>query len=96
MATRSMYQIWVRPEVYPIAAALGAAVSLCGFMCTRTMMCNPDVRIAKSDRGLGLLEDDRFYKEGESFNNHAVRRWARTVPAQLMPGLNEKLGGGNH
>mmetsp|Transcript_36297 Transcript_36297/g.79194 ORF Transcript_36297/g.79194 Transcript_36297/m.79194 type:complete len:97 (-) Transcript_36297:168-458(-) len=96
MSGRSFAQIWVRPEVYPIAAALGAAVGLCGFMCTRTLMANPDVRITKNDRGMGLLEDDRFYKEGESFHNHAVRRWTRSLDKQLMPSLNDKLGGGNH
>jgi hypothetical protein len=92
----SFYKTWVRPEVYPLVATMTAAVALCTFQCTRSLVSNPDVRVSKADRSASVLEDERFFKEGESFFNHRVRRFAQSTKASLYPGINEKLGGGNY
>eukprot|EP00242_Pyramimonas_sp_CCMP2087_P010150 CAMPEP_0198210508 /NCGR_PEP_ID=MMETSP1445-20131203/20214_1 /TAXON_ID=36898 /ORGANISM="Pyramimonas sp., Strain CCMP2087" /LENGTH=96 /DNA_ID=CAMNT_0043884585 /DNA_START=80 /DNA_END=370 /DNA_ORIENTATION=+ len=96
MAARTFASTWIRPEIYPLALTLGAAVGLAGFFTTRCMIAHPDVRVAKSDRAMGVLEEDRFYKEGEGFFNHSIRRWAKSQDKTIMPGLNAKLGGGNY
>jgi hypothetical protein len=92
----SFAKTWVRPEVYPLVVTMVAAVSLSGFQITRSLTSNPDVRVVKADRSSGLLEDEKFFKEGESFFNHRVRRLAWTTKASLYPSMNEKLGGGSH
>ncbi|PWA57805.1 B12D protein [Artemisia annua] len=39
---------WVRPEVYPLMAAMTFVTSMCVFQLTRNIFMNPDVRyIAK-------------------------------------------------
>ncbi|OEL28454.1 hypothetical protein BAE44_0010525 [Dichanthelium oligosanthes] len=35
---------WVRPEVYPLFAAMGVAVGICGFQLFRNITGNPEVR----------------------------------------------------
>ncbi|KAI8541552.1 hypothetical protein RHMOL_Rhmol08G0070800 [Rhododendron molle] len=35
---------WIRPEVYPLFAALGVAVGICGFQLVRNICFNPEVR----------------------------------------------------
>ncbi|AQK83473.1 B12D protein [Zea mays] len=37
---------WVRPEVYPLFAATGVAVGICGFQLFRNITGNPEVRSA--------------------------------------------------
>jgi len=92
----AFYKTWVRPEVYPLVGTMVVAVGLCGFQITRSFMSNPDVRVSKADRSVGVLEEERFFKEGESFFNHRVRRFAHSTKASLYPSINEKLGGGNY
>ncbi|CAL9073986.1 unnamed protein product, partial [Musa acuminata var. zebrina] len=35
---------WFRPEVYPLFAAVGVAVGICGFQLIRNICINPEVR----------------------------------------------------
>ncbi|KAL9999685.1 putative NADH-ubiquinone reductase complex 1 MLRQ subunit [Helianthus debilis subsp. tardiflorus] len=35
---------WLRPEVYPLFAALGVAVGICGMQLVRNISGNPEVR----------------------------------------------------
>ena len=62
------------PQVYPIFAAIGGACMLCAAQCGRQLLSAPDVRIVKSERALGVLEDKRFHKEGAEFREHGLRR----------------------
>lgn len=98
MASANFWKTWVRPEVYPLFFAIGGGCGLCVFMCSRTLMHNPDVRVMKPDRTAGVLEEDRFYKEGEFFHNHAIRRFLGSgdVSKEIFASINSKLGGGNH
>ena len=69
--------ICVPPEqAYPIFVAIGGACIMCAAQCGRQLMSSPDVRISKSERALGVLEDKRFTKEGAEFREHGLRRCA--------------------
>ncbi|KAF8407972.1 hypothetical protein HHK36_007112 [Tetracentron sinense] len=35
---------WLRPEVYPLFAAVGVAIGICGFQLVRNICFNPEVR----------------------------------------------------
>ncbi|KAK3013871.1 hypothetical protein RJ639_009268 [Escallonia herrerae] len=39
---------WLRPEVYPLFAAVGVAVGICGFQLIRNICTNPEVRMGRS------------------------------------------------
>mmetsp|Transcript_34768 Transcript_34768/g.41962 ORF Transcript_34768/g.41962 Transcript_34768/m.41962 type:complete len:95 (-) Transcript_34768:336-620(-) len=85
---------WIyKPEAYPLFVTLGAGCALCVFQCSRCFSKSPDVRVYKADRAAGVLEEDRYFKEGEKFYNHAVRRYFSTCTKQIWPGLNETFGG---
>ena len=47
------------------------------FHLQRYAFASPDVRIAKSERALGVLEERHFFKEGAAFREHSVRRCVR-------------------
>ncbi|CAL9050912.1 unnamed protein product [Musa banksii] len=66
---------WFRPEVYPLFAAVGVAVGICGFQLIRNICINPEVRINKEGRAAGVLEN---YAEGEKYAEHSLRRFVRT------------------
>ena len=61
-------------QAYPIFVAIGGACVMCAAQCGRQLMSSPDVRISKSERALGVLEDKRFTKEGAEFREHGLRR----------------------
>ncbi|KAH8972740.1 hypothetical protein BDL97_01G006900, partial [Sphagnum fallax] len=69
-------QRWVVPEVYPVVAVLGTALSLCIFAMGRNLSINPDVRINKDDRAAGVLEN---YREGKAYKDHGFRRYLKDV-----------------
>ncbi|CAN5951699.1 unnamed protein product [Sphagnum jensenii] len=69
-------QRWVVPEVYPVVAVLGTALSLCIFAMGRNLSINPDVRINKDDRAAGVLEN---YSEGKAYKDHGFRRYLKDV-----------------
>ncbi|KMT18463.1 hypothetical protein BVRB_2g026060 [Beta vulgaris subsp. vulgaris] len=77
---------WVRPEVYPLFVAVGAAVGICGFQLVRNICINPEVRVNKENRAAGVLDN---HKEGEKYAEHFIRKFSRTQSAEIMPGLNK-------
>ncbi|KAG5148786.1 hypothetical protein JHK82_015667 [Glycine max] len=63
---------WLRPEVYPLFAAVGAAVGICGFQLVRNICINPEVRVNKEGRKAGVLEN---FAEGEKYAEHFLRNF---------------------
>ncbi|KAK4744322.1 hypothetical protein SAY87_010634 [Trapa incisa] len=43
MASSSVNR-WLRPEAYPLFAAVGVAIGICGFQLVRNICINPEVR----------------------------------------------------
>ncbi|GAB2221160.1 hypothetical protein Droror1_Dr00012329 [Drosera rotundifolia] len=62
---------WLRPEVYPLFAAVGVALGICGMQLVRNIAINPEVRVIKEKRAAGVLEN---HAEGEKYAEHFVRR----------------------
>ncbi|GBG79358.1 hypothetical protein CBR_g29506 [Chara braunii] len=79
---------WIRPEVYPLFAAVGAAVGLCGFHLTRMATSSPDVRVTKESRAAGVLEN---FEEGRSYKYHPLRELVKNVKPEIMPVLNQRM-----
>ncbi|EXB77662.1 hypothetical protein L484_018178 [Morus notabilis] len=76
---------WIKPEVYPLMAAMTFVTSMCVFQLTRNMFLNPDVRINKAHRSMGVLENK---EEGEKYAEHCLRKFLRTRPPEVMPSVN--------
>ncbi|XP_022980760.1 uncharacterized protein LOC111480034 [Cucurbita maxima] len=76
---------WVKPEVYPLMAAMGFVTTMCVFQLTRNILINPDVRVNKEHRRMGVLENE---EEGEKYAEHSLRRFLRTRPPEIMPTIN--------
>ncbi|KAF1888797.1 hypothetical protein Lal_00036839 [Lupinus albus] len=76
---------WMKPEVYPLLAAMTFVTSMCVFQLTRNMLQNPDVRINKSRRSMGVLDNK---EEGEKYAEHGLRKFLRTRPPEVMPSIN--------
>ncbi|XP_076930497.1 uncharacterized protein LOC143595344 [Bidens hawaiensis] len=79
---------WVRPEVYPLMAAMTFVTSMCVFQLTRNVVMNPDVRVNKIHRTTAVLEN---HDEGEKYAEHGFRRFLRTRPPEVMPWVNSFL-----
>ncbi|URD97746.1 B12d protein [Musa troglodytarum] len=65
---------WMRPEAYPLSAAVGFAVWMCGFQLVRNVYTNPDVRVSKSGRTSGVIND---HEEGRRYAEHGLRKFLR-------------------
>ncbi|XP_009792586.1 uncharacterized protein LOC107768274 [Nicotiana tabacum] len=76
---------WMRPEVYPLMAAMTFVTGMCVFQLTRNVLLNPDVRIKKAHRSMAILENE---EEGEKYAQHSLRKFLRTRPPQVMPSIN--------
>ncbi|CAK9138673.1 unnamed protein product [Ilex paraguariensis] len=76
---------WLRPEVYPLFAALGVAIGICGFQLVRNICINPEVRVNKERRAAGVLEN---YAEGEKYAEHFLRKFVRNKRPEIMPSIN--------
>ncbi|KAL9227413.1 hypothetical protein vseg_003102 [Gypsophila vaccaria] len=76
---------WLRPEVFPLFAAVGVAVGICGLQLVRNICINPEVRVNKEKRIAGVLEN---YAEGEKYAEHPLRKFLRTRPPEIMPSIN--------
>ncbi|XP_010942172.1 uncharacterized protein [Elaeis guineensis] len=90
---------WLRPEVYPLFAAVGVAVGICGFQLVRNICINPEVRygdvlfhtygdftrVSKEGRAAGVLEN---YAEGQKYAEHGLRRFVRNKAPEIMPSIN--------
>ncbi|XP_006340507.1 uncharacterized protein [Solanum tuberosum] len=66
---------WLRPEVYPLFAAVGVAVGICGMQ----YMHQPENRAA------GVLDN---FSEGEKYAEHALRKFVRNKSPEIMPSIN--------
>lgn len=88
--------------MYPIFVAIGGAVGLCTFFCTRQLVASPGFTAAKSKRMAGVRELPEDFEEGEKWRNHVVRRTLRSMYSsdgatpQIFSGLNGAYGGGQH
>ncbi|XP_010029400.2 uncharacterized protein LOC104419438 [Eucalyptus grandis] len=76
---------WVKPEVYPLMAAMTFVTGMCVFQLTRNVALNPDVRINKLNRRTGVLDNG---EEGEKYSQHGLRKFLRTRPPEIMPAIN--------
>ncbi|XP_061369636.1 uncharacterized protein LOC133312455 [Gastrolobium bilobum] len=81
---------WVRPEVYPLFAAVGVAVGICGLSLVRNICINPEVRVSKQNRAAGVLEN---FAEGEKYYEHFVRKFSRNRSPEIMPNINSFFAG---
>ena len=78
-------------QVYPIFAALGSAVGLCTFFCTRQLTTSPGFTASKAKRATAIPETSQDVKEGEKFRNHFIRRTLSGRRPEIMPGLNSSM-----
>ncbi|KAK9067260.1 hypothetical protein SSX86_014586 [Deinandra increscens subsp. villosa] len=76
---------WLRPEVYPLFAALGVAVGICGMQLVRNISGNPEVRVTKENRTAGVLDN---HAEGERYAEHPLRKFVRNKSPEIMPNVN--------
>ncbi|KAJ8773644.1 hypothetical protein K2173_005890 [Erythroxylum novogranatense] len=76
---------WIRPEVFPLFAAVSVAVGICGMQLVRNICINPEVRVSKDKRAAGVLEN---FEEGEKYAEHGLRKYVRGRPSQIMPSVN--------
>lgn len=77
--------VHMRPEVYPLFAAMGVAVGICGFQLVRNICINPDVRVSKENRAAGVLEN---FTEGQKYSEHFLRKYVRNKSPEIMPSIN--------
>ncbi|KAI5072726.1 hypothetical protein GOP47_0012832 [Adiantum capillus-veneris] len=77
---------WIKPEIWPLFAAVGTAVGLCGFTMFRSITAHPDVRVNKGDRAAGYLEN---FEEGEQFKEHAFRRFLSDKHPEIFHTINK-------
>ncbi|KAM6549361.1 hypothetical protein CsatB_021037 [Cannabis sativa] len=84
---------WVRPEVYPLMAAMTFVTSMCVFQLTRNVFMNPDVRVNKANRSMGVLDNK---DEGKKYAEHSLRRFLRTRPPEVMPTINHFFSQDKH
>ncbi|KAJ1375610.1 NADH-ubiquinone reductase complex 1 MLRQ subunit [Sesbania bispinosa] len=59
--------------------------SMVVFQLSRNLLRNPDVRINKERRNMGVLDNK---EEGEKYREHGLRRFLRTQPPEIMPTIN--------
>ncbi|KAJ0094665.1 hypothetical protein Patl1_16862 [Pistacia atlantica] len=76
---------WIRPEVYPLLGALGAAVGMCSFQLVRNICINPEVRLLKEKRSAGVLDN---FEEGKRYAEHGLRKFVHQRAPQIMPSIN--------
>ncbi|XP_020583832.1 uncharacterized protein LOC110026939 [Phalaenopsis equestris] len=76
---------WMKPEVYPLLAAMTFVASLCVFQLTRNVLMNPEVRINKSNRASAVLENA---EEGYRYSQHGFRKFLSERKPQVFPTLN--------
>nr|GEX91747.1 putative NADH-ubiquinone reductase complex 1 MLRQ subunit [Tanacetum cinerariifolium] len=70
-SSSSSLKRWLRPEVYPLFAAVGVAVGICGLQLVRNISGNPEVRVTKENRTAGVLDN---FLEGERYTEHAAQK----------------------
>ncbi|XP_006657932.1 uncharacterized protein LOC102705450 [Oryza brachyantha] len=81
---------WLKPDVYPLIAAMSFVTGLCTFQLTRNVFMNPDVRVNKNNRQSAVLENAT---EGERYSQHAFRRFLATQRPEVFPAANRFFAG---
>ncbi|KAL5198947.1 hypothetical protein ABZP36_002459 [Zizania latifolia] len=81
---------WVKPDVYPLIAAMSFVTGMCVFQLTRNVFMNPDVRVNKNNRQSAVLENA---DEGKKYHQHAFRRFVGTQRPEVFPALNRFFAG---
>ncbi|TKY50144.1 NADH-ubiquinone reductase complex 1 MLRQ subunit [Spatholobus suberectus] len=76
---------WMKPEVYPLVGAMAFVTSMVIFQLSRNLLTNPDVRINKERRSMGVLDNK---EKGEKYSDHGLRRFLRTRPLEIVPTIN--------
>ncbi|XP_073005983.1 uncharacterized protein [Typha latifolia] len=76
---------WVKPEVYPLLAAMTFVTSMCVFQLTRNVFMNPDVRVNKTNRTTAILDNA---EEGEKYSQHSLRKFLSQRRPEVMPAIN--------
>ncbi|GAA0184378.1 hypothetical protein Leryth_013050 [Lithospermum erythrorhizon] len=76
---------WIRPEVYPLFAAMGVAMGICGFQLIRNITTNPEVSVNKARRASGVVEN---FEEGVKYADHRLRKYVRNRSPEIMPSIN--------
>ncbi|KAM0979641.1 hypothetical protein ACFX2C_015462 [Malus domestica] len=76
---------WLRPEVYPLFAATGVAIGICGLSLFRHITINPEVRVSKEGRAAGVLDN---HAEGEKYKENFLRKFVRNRAPEIMPAIN--------
>ncbi|XP_072955510.1 uncharacterized protein [Typha angustifolia] len=76
---------WLRPEAYPLIAAMTFVGSICIFQLTRNVIMNPDVRVNKAARSTAILDNA---EEGQKYSQHGFRKFLSERPPEVMPALN--------
>ncbi|KAK4850376.1 hypothetical protein QYF36_006213 [Acer negundo] len=77
---------WIRLGVYPLLAATGVAVGICGMQLIRNITGNPEVWVLKEKRAARVLDN---FAEGEKYKEHALRKYVRNKAPQIMPSIND-------
>ncbi|CAL5372527.1 unnamed protein product [Camellia sinensis] len=88
MSTSSSINRWLRPEVYPLFAAVSVAVGICGLQLLRNICINPEVRVSRQNRAAGVLGN---FAEGEMYTDHFLRKFVRKRSPEVMPAINAWL-----
>ncbi|XP_064947437.1 uncharacterized protein LOC135597831 [Musa acuminata AAA Group] len=82
----STFSRWLRPDVYPLFAAVGVAVGIRGVQLVRNISTNPQVRVNKQNRAAGVLEN---FGEGEKYAEHSLQKFVRNKAPEIMPAVNK-------
>ncbi|EPS63516.1 hypothetical protein M569_11268, partial [Genlisea aurea] len=81
---------WMKPEVYPLLAAMTCVCGMVVLQLTRNVMHNPAVRLKKSERGSAIVDNE---EKGMKYTEHALRKFLRTRPPEIMPAVNRFFAG---
>ncbi|XVE95649.1 hypothetical protein REPUB_Repub02eG0116700 [Reevesia pubescens] len=76
---------WLRPKVYPLFAVVGVVVGICSFQLVRNICINPEVRVSKKNKVVGVLEN---FAEGEKYAEHFLRKYVLNKTPEIMPTIN--------
>ena len=81
---------WVKPDVYPLFAALGAGIVAMTVRLTQWNTMSTEPRWNKAARIEGELCTE---KQGMAYREHFVRRFVRGKASEIVPGLNNAMAG---
>ncbi|EIE23897.1 hypothetical protein COCSUDRAFT_62427 [Coccomyxa subellipsoidea C-169] len=74
---------WVRPDVYPLFAAVGVGVAAAAVIMSRKLTADPSVTMWRSMRGKDVNED-----QANKYNDNVLRRMVHGRPIAILPDFN--------